>query len=236
MSIWIFLWFILAIIILGATSWSTVILYRQKSAWERFARMHKMVYRRGKLMESPTVEGSIGQAIISIFSAQRQNEDERKSRMMSIMEITLPHGMIDGGAAGTSEMLPFMHTLDTLRPMEISGEHWKPDYVLMGRNQDALKHYFTPDRVDALAHILILKNADILVMFDGSQAVVRVETVDPMLHPAKLDKIIKRILADGEKLAISEGEVKRIQAEAKPDDVLEETSPEESQQPDQSPE
>lgn len=214
MNIWIFLWLILAIIILGATFWSTIILYRQKSAWERFARMHKMTYKRGGLMESPAVEGSIGQATVSVFSAQRQNEDERKNRMMSVVEISLPHGMIDGGAAGTSEMLPFMRTLNTLRPMDVEHERWDPTYTLMARNQDTVRGYLTPDRVEALAHILILKNADILVMFDGNQAVVRVETVDPMLQPAKLDKIIKRILADGEKLAVGEEELQAILAQA----------------------
>lgn len=170
-----------------------------------------MKYARGGLMESPSVEGVIDGATISLFSAQRQNEDERKNRMMSVMEISLPHGMIDGGAAGTSEMLPFMQTLDTLKPMQIEHEHWQASFTMMGRNQEMLKKYFTPQRLEALAHILVLKNADILVMFDGNTSVVRVETVDPMLQPAKLDKIIKRILEDGKKLAIDASELKSIQ-------------------------
>ncbi len=231
MNIWIFLWLILTVIILGATFWSTIILYRQKAAWERFARIHKMTYLRGKLMESPTVEGMIGACKISLFTAMRQGENDRKNRMVSVIEIALPHGMIDGGAAGTPEMVPFMQSLETIKPMEVSHEKWQENYTFMGRNQDALKLYLTPERLEALAHILVLKNADILVMFDGNQAVIRVETVDPMLVPQKLDKIITRLIADGEKLAVDEEEFKQIESKAVPDEAKSETDEEEKSAP-----
>lgn len=223
LSIWFLLWFVLAAIILGASGWSTVILFRQKKAWEGFANKNKMAYIKGRVMAPPAVEGYIDRYKISLFTAQRQMPDARSHRYLSVVEITLPDPLIDGGAAGTPEMFAFIESLGTLRPIEIASDKWNKEDRFFVRHKAAVENYLTPERIETVARILKTKNADVLFIFDGQTAVIRLETSDPILDENKMDKIIRRLIADAEKLKI--GEEERAALLKKSEDVPDEEVP-----------
>lgn len=194
------LWFFISAIILGASAWSASILLRQKHAWETFAKKHNMAYQKGKFLSSPTVTGTIGRYRVAFFAAERQAYDVRQRRMLTGIEITLPDGLIDGGAVGTKEMLPFMNTLNTLHPFVPDNEKWDKNLTFYVRNEEQVKAWLTDERLAHILAIVGIRNADCLFLFDGAQAIVRIETPDPLTDAVKMDKAVQRIMRHGDAL------------------------------------
>jgi hypothetical protein len=200
---WLFLWFVLSAILIGATLWSLQILMRQKRAWEKFAKVHHFNYAPGTFMGPAEMSGVIGDYRLAFFTAERRGDSFRTTRYVTALEITRAEGLIDGGALGTQEMLPFLQSLDKTHPFPVENANWKPEYFVFVKYDEPARSFFTPERLEIFAGLLGTRNADVLVLFNDKELVVRLETSDPMQDPEKMDKIVKRILAICDKLRIS---------------------------------
>lgn len=209
---WFFLWFVLSAILIGATLWSLQILIRQKAAWEAYAKTKNFNFNRGTFMGPGEMNGVIGDYRVSFFTAERAGTDVRTRRYVTVLEIDLIDGLVDGGALGTKEMLPFLQTLDKLHPLKIEGAPFDDGTFLFSKNDTVLKAYMTKDRLETLASILKTKNADTLVIFNDREVVLRLETSDPMQDAEKIDKIVTRLLGLADKLRITSEERARLMA------------------------
>ena len=198
---WIFLWVVLSAILLGATAWSLRILLRQKAAWEAYAKTKNFTFKRGTFMGPAEMSGVIGDYKLAFFTAERQGADVRTRRFVTVLEIDLGEGTVDGAVMGTQEMLPFMQSLDLIHPYQIEG--WEQGHYVFIKNDAVVKAYLTKERLDVFEAILKTRNADVLVVFHEKQIVVRMETSDPMQDGDKIDKIVIRLLALIDKLRIT---------------------------------
>lgn len=192
---WIFIWVVLSAIVLGATLWSLQILLRQKKAWEAYAKRRGFVFQRGTFMGPAEISGVIDEYKINFFTAERQTMDARGKRYVSVIEVQLAEGLIDGGVAGTKEMQPFMQGLDQLHPYPVKKDGWDESHKIFVRNDAIANAYFTQDRLDLFDQLLKTRNADVLLVFNHEGLVVRLETSDPMLDADKIDKIVARQIA-----------------------------------------
>lgn len=202
--LWILLWVVFSAIILGASFWSTIILQKQKRAWSEFAKKHKLKYIGGKFMESPTVAGTLRGFSVSFFSALRDPDDPKARRYVSVIEIKALQGLAGSSAAGTAEMVPFMQTLSALKPYEVNSVHWDKNFRFFTRDAAVTDAYLDNARIRHLNAILATKNADVLVMFDETAALVRVETPDPVQEIAKIEKVMDHLIKNFEPLMIDE--------------------------------
>lgn len=200
---WLFIWIVLSSIVIGSTLWSLKILMDQKGAWEKFAKDKKFILNKGTLMGPAEMNGVIGEYKLSFFTAERDGEDSRNRRLMTVMEINLIDGGVDGGVFGTQKMLPFMQSLDKLHSYKIEGVSWEDGHFAFVHNDEAVRAYLTADRLDAMSQILKTKNADVVVLFNARELLVRMETSDPMKNTEKLDKITKRTMTLMEKLRVT---------------------------------
>lgn len=198
---WVFIWVILSAILLGATAWSLRILFRQKAAWEAYAKSKSFTFKRGTFMGPAEMSGVIGDYKVAFFTAERQGEDMRTRRFVTVVEIDLVDGAVDGAVMGTQEMLPFMQSLDLIHPHQVEG--WEQGYYTFIKNDAVVKQYLTKERLDVFLTLLKTKNADVMVVFHEKQIVVRMETSDPMQDADKIDKVITRQIALMEKLRIT---------------------------------
>lgn len=198
---WILLWIILSAVLIGATAWSTQILFRQKKAWEAYAKKKNLNFTKGTLMGPAEINGVIGEYKVSFFTAERQEADARRRRYITAVEIALGEGLIDGGVAGTKEMLSFMQGLTQIHPFKVEG--WNPEHYLFVRNNDVAAAYFTPERIEVFDNVLKTRNADVIIVFNDKELMMRVETSDPMQDPEKIDKIITRLLGLADKMRLS---------------------------------
>jgi len=203
---WIFIWFVLSAFLLGASFWSLKILLEQKKAWGKFALEKKFVLNKGTFMGPAEMSGVIGDYKLSFFTAQRGGEDLRNRRLMTVMEINLIDGVVDSGAMGTQMMLVFMQGLDKLHPFKIDFAPWEEGHFVFVQNDANIKKYLTPARLDAFSQILKTKNADVLVLFNDKEVLVRLETSDPMKNAEKLNKIVARQMGLMDKLRLTKEE------------------------------
>lgn len=187
-------WFLISAVLIGATVWSASILLKQKRAWESFAKKHRLVFEKGRFFSSPTVSGHMEGFRVALFAAERQALDVRQRRMLTAMEITFPAGLIDGGAVGTEEMLPFLNSLGALHPYMPENASWDKSLHFYARNDDTIKTWLTDERVAHIMAIVGTKNSDNLLMFDDTQALIRIETRDPLADSDKMEKALLRLI------------------------------------------
>lgn len=219
---WIFIWLVLSLIILGIFGWSFVILLQQKKCWATYAKRHKLEWAPGKTLESGTVRGTIDGIRISITSRAQQTADVRGERFMSVLEFEMGSGMPTGAAIGTSGMRSFIETLSFQYPYVPTHEKWTGGYICKTRDLQAFAIWFTPVRVNAMLDLFSMRNATVLFFFDELDCVLHVETSDPLRNVDRLERIIHRLLSNIRKLA-PEGQMElRPQAEppAQPADLL----------------
>lgn len=207
MSIWIFLWLILACIILGTTIWSLIILIQQKQAWKAYATKKNLTYTPNKFFESPMIEGVIDGANISFFSGTQQKEDTRKNRQLTVFQININHGFVDAIGAGTTEMRSFLQALESLTPHDLKGQKWNKDLDLRTQNKKAVDSYLTPERLKIMESILSMPKTDVIILLDAKEGVFRFETANPLHDEKIIDSTITKLLARIEKLKPSAEQV-----------------------------
>ncbi len=210
---WLFLWFILSSILVAATLWSLQILLRQKKAWEEYAKKKGLQFNKGTFMGPAEMSGTIGDYKVSFFTAERSGVDVRTRRYVTALEIDLMEGLVDAGALGTKEMLPYLRTLDKIHLYKpaFSGLDEGEHYIFV-KNDAVIAAYLTQDRAEVFGQILKTKNADTLIVFNEKELVLRLETSDPMQDADKIDKIVTRLLGLSDKLRITPEERARCMA------------------------
>lgn len=166
-------------------------------------------------MESPTVSGLIGKFGISCFSATRDPEDAKSRRFVSVIELKLPDGLVGSAAAGTKDMIVFLQTLGALKPHTIESDLWNGDnYYYFTANSYLSDAYLTEKRLKHLVAILSVKNAEVVIMHDDNEAIVRVETPDPIQEMAKAEKVINFLIKHSEGLMVTKEERKALKTQA----------------------
>ena len=213
MSIWWFLWFILSAILLGATVWSLVILFRQKKAWAAYAKRKSLAFTKGDFSAPCEMEGSTEGFHVSFFTGTQQKEDSRKNRKLTVMQLTLPKPFINALGAGTAEMLPFLNSLTEISPHPLETDKWNSkENHLFSKNKHAVDKFLTEERIKILNNILSVKNSDNLVLLEEEQGVFRFETSNPMVEVETIDKLVSKLMASIKKLVPSAEELKELQA------------------------
>ncbi|MFA5591762.1 MAG: hypothetical protein WC989_00410 [Micavibrio sp.] len=212
---WVFLWLLLSAVLIGATIWSLQILLRQKRAWEAYAKAKNLTFKRGTFMGPAEITGNIGDYRLGFFTAEQDGGDIRTRRYVTVVEIELVEGIVNGAAMGSQEMLPFLKSLDRLHPYKIKSGKWdREKHHAFVMYDDVAESYLTDARVEAIDAILKTRNANVLVIFNDRQLVLRLETVDPIQDAAKMDKIVTRLMGLSDKLRISDEERKMHMAKA----------------------
>lgn len=212
MSIWFLLWFVLSFILLGSTIWSTIILIQQKQAWADYAKRKGLNFARGTFFSSASVDGTINNCTVSLFTATQQNEDSRRNRELTVVQINSDASYVDGMACGTSQVLPFLKSLDTLSPHTIKNGKWNKKFYLFSRNKKAIEIYLTEERIKVLNGILSMPNADVVVLIAEEEAIFRFETANPLKDVKQLETIIDKMMARIDILKPSPEEAEELEA------------------------
>ncbi|MEZ5902972.1 MAG: hypothetical protein R3D88_06655 [Alphaproteobacteria bacterium] len=210
MSFWFFVWFVLSFLLLGTMAWSTIILVQQKKTWKAFAEKKGLKFTPNKFFEPAEVEGILEGYNISFFTATQQKEDTRKNRQLTVLQVIGNQKFVDGIGAGTSEMIPFLKSLESITPHDIAEERWDKDFELRSRNKKAVDTYLTDERVKVLKSILGMPGADVLILMDDNEGVFRFETSNPLHDLPQVEAMVTKLLSRIEKLKPDEKEEKNL--------------------------
>ncbi|PZO84681.1 MAG: hypothetical protein DI626_08105, partial [Micavibrio aeruginosavorus] len=162
------------------------------------------------------ITGQLGDYKVSFFTAQQAGGDIRTRRYVTAMELELGEGLVDGGAAGTKEMVAFMQGLEKLHPYKVEHPDWDAAHHMFVKYDDVTRAYFTPERTETVSQILKTRNAEVLLLYNDASMVLHAETSDPMQDAQKIDKIVKRLMALLDRLRITKDERTALMALAAP--------------------
>lgn len=210
---WIFLWVVVSLFILGTFFWSVRVLFQQKAAWKTFAQKLGVTYmpQRGILV-SPVVSGAIGQFGFSLFSEPEPTNDQRGLRYNTVIEFALRQGVPGTvGAIGTDKMTVILDQLVAKAPVSANDPDWDATWFIRATNAAVVGQYLTPARIDVLKKIFRLKTRGSLFLFNDSEGILRIETADPMVNAERLEKIVRGILAQLPNLLIGDAERATLQ-------------------------
>lgn len=210
MTIWLFLWALLAIVILGFAGWTIVILLRQKKAWGNFARKHKLRYKGRGFMSSPEVSGVMQKYAVSVFGCEHSLEQGRSTRKMIAVEITLHSGMPFDGAVASGEMVEFIKTLEMSAEIKPESGYWKDAYLARSNNRQAMLDYLTDERLKALGGLMERKDLWVTFAFNDKITLLRIDTAYPLDSVGSLDKLLKELLGLAKLLELAKGEKSRL--------------------------
>ncbi len=202
---WFFLWFILSIVILGVTAWSTIILIQQKRAWKKYAEQKGLIFTANKFLEPCSVEGIIDNIYrVSLFTATQIKEDSRNNRQITVMQVNVenPFGSII--ALGTTEMHLFIKSLEETKPFKIDHEKWPKDYLVRASEPEQASTYLTEERLKIFDSILKMPKSDTLVILGVEESVFRFETSNPLSDPQQIDSAISKLIKRIKKLQPTE--------------------------------
>jgi hypothetical protein len=212
-SIWIALWIVLSLALLGFLAWSVVILIKQKSAWKTFSATHKLRYKTGRMMQSPEMDGIIEDYKFNFFTGEHSAPDMRGNRKMTAVEITLQSDMpIEGGLA-SGEMVPLLKNLNFKTEVSPKQEGWSKAYIALASNRGALELYLTDERVQALTKLMQINHAWVIFVFKNNMTLLRMDTASPLNSADQLEKLYKLLIKVAKVLELKPGEAKLIKAE-----------------------
>ena len=196
MNIWILVWAIIAIIILGSSGWSYILLFRQKQAWAALARKHNMTFVRGGLSSPPEAKGVMRKDLqVTLYTEQQALRDGRSQRYRNVILIEAPFGLPGGGAVAVSPALKAYIMQQKLKEDFVPADaaSWPKDALFRTLDAAALTPHMTPERIKVLQALLGMKNADPMVIFNEQTLFLRLETADPLADLSKLETLLNKL-------------------------------------------
>lgn len=214
---WIFLWLLLSVFVIGVSLWSVRILLQQKSAWKAYAEKMKLTYQNGpRFLDSPSLSGALGPYGFGLYSEEQKTQDTRGQRYNTVLEIALRHGLPTTGALGTPDLLEFTAPLSLDQSLVPQDADWDDRWVVRARNARVVEKYLTPARLEIFRKIFRMKVVSSFFIFDGQDAILRVSTTDPLNNKDRLEKIIKGLLSQVEPLIVQPEEFIQLRRVADP--------------------
>lgn len=214
MNIWFFLWLFLSAGLLYFFGWTLFILYRQKRAWQAFARMHRLRFQAHGLFAAPEVHGSFQDYSISLFTGAHALPDGRSARKMTALEIKLKSTMPFAAGIASGGMTPLVQRLGLREEYRPEHAGWKDSYVASGDTQMVLKAYLTEARLQILGKLMAVKNAWVIFVCREDVTLLRLDTPDPLDTPKKLEAMVGKMLAAARALELESDEGAKLKAEA----------------------
>lgn len=211
MNIWFFLWILFSVFVLGIFFWSIRTLLMQRRAWRTFATALNLTYQNGdRFLSSPSVNGSLGSYGFSLHTEQLRTDDMRGERFSMVVEFSLRRGLPTFGAVATKRLVPFLDTLDMPQSWRPEDAEWDESWVVRARNVTVAQTYLTPERRETIKKIFRMKALSVMFVFDRQDAVLRIETADPLIDSQKLEKIVRGLAAQLKVFEVSDAEMQAL--------------------------
>jgi hypothetical protein len=222
---WIFLWIVLSAIVLGIFFWNTAILQQQKKAWAAFAKKMNLVYTPGRFTAPPTITGLVKNYKVSFYTDALPTNDARGQRYITAIEIEMGPGMTTTAALATKEYNAFLAPLSMVQIYTPTVEGWNPENIVKTKDSELLARYLTPERLKTIQTLFSMKGAATLLFFDEQEAVLRIQTTDPLRNAERMEKIARRLFSAADILSPAAEEKQKVRQEQKsPENEKKETA------------
>jgi len=150
---WIFLWVVLSIFVMGVFFWSMFILQQQKRAWFAFAKKSGLKYEAGAYTDPPVISGIVKGYKVTFFTDSLRTQDVRGRRFVTTIEVEMGDGMPTVAALATQDFADFLSPLRLPLSWQPPGEDWQKNYIIKTRSTDRLVRYLTKARLKVLSDL-----------------------------------------------------------------------------------
>lgn len=219
MSIPFILWLVLSLFLIGFWVWTSVILFKQKRSWKRYAAKKKLRYLPNKFYDTPDIGGAIDGYKVRVFSTTHPSRNARGERRLTTIEVSLLTHLPVDGAVASGGMVDIVEDLNLSKAFRPDANGWDDSYVVRSKDNNVMRAYLTGDRLRALIDLMKIKNAWIILIFAINEGLLRIDTPDPLEDIEKLDKIVTQMVEAAKILDLAKGEGSRLEQQKKPDDT-----------------
>lgn len=214
MSVWFIIWFILSGALLYFMGWTLFILYRQKKAWKAYAERRKLRYKSEGLFTPPELAGVFKNYTVNLFTGEHVLGDIRKTRKLTAVEVKLSSIMPVNGGAASGVMVHFLQRLGFKEEYKPDHPDWQKVYVAASEDRRVLEDYMTDQRIQALINLMGIDKASVILVFQDTVMLLRVDTSDPLDSPQKIDRLLSSMIEAAAVLELKSGESARLKAQA----------------------
>ncbi len=211
MSIWFLIWLVLSGALLYFSFWTLYILMKQKKSWKSFSERHELRYTSGTFFESPSVSGVYNEYPVSLFTGEHQQEDARKNRKLTAIEIELTSIMPMAGAAASGGMIPLLDGLDHNTEYKPEHKKWKSEYLIRTDNLSMMAGYMSDERIAALTELMKVVNAWVMFIFMEKNTLLRLDMPNPLEDPKRMDVLLNKMVEVAAILELEKGEEKKLE-------------------------
>ncbi len=207
---WLIIYIIFVVFIVTIFSWSTIILLRQKRAWETFGKKHDLSVVKGGFFESNIVEGYYKKNKVSLFSQPRVDESSRGMvKYRTVIEVIFSYGMPGTGALGNIAAMRIIELLNFGPTHHPDNKDWNKSHLITASERKFIEAYLTPNRLEKLNKFFNMPNAVALMVYDNDDAFLRVETIDPMTDVKKIEVFIDKLILLSKDLKMTDAEIEK---------------------------
>lgn len=214
MNIWVVLWVLLSVGLMGFLLWTYSILIQQKQTWKQYASKHKLRYKAGKFSESPEIAGTMPyngtNYTINFFTGQHMSEDVRNARKLTAIEIRISDPPPYEGVVASGGMVDFSKNLEFSEEVRPQHPKWNKTYIAISDAKHVQDAYLTSTRLDALTDLMEIKNGWVILVFKNDINVLRFDTPDALKSINDLDSIVQKMLAAANLLQVDETEKRTL--------------------------
>ncbi len=196
MNIWIFIWAVVAVFVLGISFWSMQVLFKQKKAWKKLAKSLNLSYQEQAFLASPVVDGLYNKYHITLYSEEQATQDSARRQFRTVLVIAFQEGFPTGGAIASAGRRPFVEGLRIEEGHKPEFKGWNGNIVFHTQDNDIMSSFMDERRYQALHRIMNLTGKEAIFIFDDKEAYYRLETADPLTDPESVEKMIKKILKE----------------------------------------
>jgi hypothetical protein len=209
-SIWIVVWIILSVIMIGFLGWTIGVLLKQKASWKAFAKNHKLRYVANKFMYSPTMDGVIDGHKFSFFQSEHTSADIKGTRNLTAIEVNLNSVLPADATIASAGLVSVAKELNFKAEVTPEFKGWDENYIALTDNKPLIEAYLTDERLDVLTRLMKIKGVWVMLISLQDTLLLRVDMPDPLMSADTLEKTKKRLLMAAKILELKDGESKRL--------------------------
>lgn len=215
---WLFLWILFVLALIGFFVWSYHTTYEQKRSWRTFSERYNLQYVSEKMMAPPSVSGQLKNRPINLYAQQVEDAQGNRS-MQTVLEVFLNDFPNLVMVVTSPQFSDFIAALGFSESFSVDDGSWPKEGLARTIENEFPEKWFLAhkDRVSAIDKLFKLP-VSVAFLCNAQQAFIAVRTTNPLSDSKKLHQIIKKLyeIADLLEVKAEAKETKKEQEEVNP--------------------
>lgn len=191
---WLFLWILFVLAVVGAFVWSYYAVYEQKRAWAAFAKKYNLEYMKGAMFKPSAVTGRLKDHRINVYAQENVNEQTGTRTTYSVVEVFLKNVPETYAVVTSKGFVDFLTQLNWPAPFIVEHKSWPASALARTFDNERPDEWFEAQKNRMIAMKTLLELPfDTAFVADGEQAFLAVRTAHPLSDPRRINQILGKL-------------------------------------------